>query len=140
MATALVITRLMSKVRKSMEDQKLANETLCRSRTKSTSRFGQSSTTAARASDGWLAICPMSTSLEELPGGSYAMGIGGEVMTRIRAFPRKPDIEKTRLDINQIRERRQLKPRGNSFAPSSPLCVGAQTVNLLSCILAAIVL
>jgi C4-dicarboxylate-specific signal transduction histidine kinase len=124
-ATAFVITRLMSKVRKSMEDQKRAEETLRRSQahlahvTRVLTMGEMASSIAHEINQPLSAIVNNgSACLRWLAGDSPNLdeareaarrivrdgNRAGEVMTRIRAFLRKTDTGKTRLDINTIIE------------------------------------
>jgi C4-dicarboxylate-specific signal transduction histidine kinase len=121
--TALVITRLMSKVRKSTEEQRRAEETLRRSQAElahvtRVMTMGEFATSVAHeinqplsaiVTNGsaclrWLA--GDSPNLEEARDAARRIVRDGEragdVLTRIRAFLKKSDTQKTRLDINQI--------------------------------------
>lgn len=120
--TALVITRLMSKVRKSMEDQKRAEEALRRSQAEMAHvtrvmTMGELAASiaheinqplAAIVNNGsacvrWLAgdspnLAETREAAEEIiREGNRA----GEVITRVRAFLRKSETEKAPIDINQ---------------------------------------
>ena len=122
-ATAFVITRLMSRVRKSMEDQKRAEEALRRSQAEMAHvtrvmTMGELAASIAHeinqplsaiVNNGsaclrWLA--GDSPNLDEARAAAQRIvrdgNRAGDVMTRIRAFLRKTDTEKGRLDINQI--------------------------------------
>jgi C4-dicarboxylate-specific signal transduction histidine kinase len=124
-ATAFVITRLMSKVRTSMEDQKRAEETLRRSQahlahvTRVLTMGEMAASIAHEINQPLSAIVNNgSACLRWLAGDSPNLdeareaarrivrdgNRAGEVMTRIRAFLRKTDTGKTRLDINKIIE------------------------------------
>jgi len=121
--TAFVITRLMSKVRKSIEHQRRAEETLRRSQAElahvaRVMTMGELAASIAHevnqplsaiVNNGsaclrWLA--GDSPNLDEARQAAQRIvrdgNRAGDVMTRIRAFLRKTDTEKGRLDINQI--------------------------------------
>jgi C4-dicarboxylate-specific signal transduction histidine kinase len=122
-ATAFVITRLMSKVRKSMEDQRRAEETLRRSQAELAHitrviTMGELAASIAHEINQPLSaiVNNGSACLRWLAGDSPNLdeareaarrivrdgNRAGDVMTRIRGFLRKTDSEKSRLDINQI--------------------------------------
>jgi C4-dicarboxylate-specific signal transduction histidine kinase len=124
-ATAFVITRLMSKVRKSMEDQRRAEETLRRSQAElahvtRVMTMGELAASIAHEINQPLSaiVNNGSACLRWLAGDSPNLdeareaarrivrdgNRAGEVMTRIRAFLRKTETGKTRLDINKIIE------------------------------------
>ena len=121
--TAVVITRLMSRVRSSMEDQKHAEETLRIARAElahitRVMTMGELAASIAHEINQPLSaiVSNGSACLRWLAGESPNLGEAseaarrivrdatraGDVITRIRAFLRKTDTEKTRLDINQI--------------------------------------
>jgi signal transduction histidine kinase len=120
--TAFVITRLISKMRKSVEDRVRAEETLRRSQAElahvtRVTALGELAASIAHeinqplsaiVNNGsaclrWLALDP--PDLEEARENARDIvrdgKRAGEVITRIRALLRKTDAEKTRLDINQ---------------------------------------
>jgi C4-dicarboxylate-specific signal transduction histidine kinase len=123
---AIVITRLMSRVRKSLEDQKLAEDTLRRSQAelahvRRVVTMGELAASiaheinqplAAIVNNGsaclrWLAgDAPNLVEAQEAAQRIVRDGNrAAEVITRIRGFLRKTESEKLRLDINQtIRE------------------------------------
>jgi C4-dicarboxylate-specific signal transduction histidine kinase len=124
-ATAFVITRLMAKVRKSMQDQRRAEETLRRSQAElahvtRVMTMGELAASIAHEINQPLSaiVNNGSACLRWLAGDSPNLdeareaarrivrdgNRAGDVMTRIRAFLRKTDTGKTRLDINQIIE------------------------------------
>ena len=125
LATAFVITRLMAKVRKSMEDQRRAEETLRRSQAElahvtRVMTMGELAASIAHEINQPLSaiVNNGSACLRWLAGDSPNLdeareaarrivrdgNRAGDVMTRIRAFLRKADTGKTQLDINQIIE------------------------------------
>lgn len=123
---AVVITRLMSRVRKSQEDQKRAEETLRRSQTelahvRRVMTMGELAASIAHeinqplsaiVNNGsaclrWLAgDAPNLVEAQEAARRIVRDGNrAAEVITRIRGFLRKTESQKSRLDINQtIRE------------------------------------
>ncbi len=121
--TAVVITRLMAKVRKSIEDQRRAEETLRRSQAElahvtRVMTMGELAASIAHeinqplsaiVNNGsaclrWLA--GDSPNLDEAREAAQRIvrdgNRAGDVITRIRSFLRKTDTEKGRLDMNQI--------------------------------------
>jgi C4-dicarboxylate-specific signal transduction histidine kinase len=121
--TAFVITRLMSRLRKSSEDQKRAEEALRRSQAEMAHvtrvvTMGELAVSIAHeinqplsaiVTNGsaclrWLASDP--PNLDEAREAARRIvsdgNRAGEVITRIRGLLRKSDTEKVRLDINQI--------------------------------------
>lgn len=121
-STAFVITRLMAKVRKSMEDQRRAEEALRRSQAEMAHvtrvmTMGELAASIAHeinqplsaiVTNGsaclrWLAadspnLAEARTAAEEVIREG---GRAGEVITRIRAFLRKSETAKASIDINQ---------------------------------------
>jgi|SRR6266851_4750506 len=121
--TAVVITRLMAKVRRSIEDQRRAEETLRRSQAElahvtRVMTMGELAASIAHEINQPLSaiVNNGSACLRWLNGDSPNLAEArqaaqrivrdgnraGDVITRIRAFLRKTDTEKSRLDINQI--------------------------------------
>lgn len=124
-ATAFVISRLLSKVRKSIEDQRRAEEALRKSQAEMAHvtrlmTMGELATSIAHeinqplsaiVNNGsaclrWLAADPPNlgeaneAAKRIVRDGSRA----GEIISRIRAFLQKTDAPKVRMDINQIIE------------------------------------
>src|SRR5216683_4809505 len=120
---AVVITRLMTRVRKSLEDQKRAEETLQKSQAelmhvRRVTTMGELAASIAHEINQPLSaiVNNGSACLRWLNGDSPNLAEArqaaqrivrdgnraGDVITRIRAFLRKTDTEKSRLDINQI--------------------------------------
>lgn len=121
--TAIVITRLMSKVRKSIEDQRRAEETLRKSQAElahvtRVMTMGEFATSVAHEINQPLSaiVTNGSACLRWLAGDSPNLdeareaarrivrdgNRAGDVLTRIRAFLKKSDTQRTRLDINHI--------------------------------------
>ena len=122
LSTAYVITRLMSKVRKSIEDQKRAEEALRRSQAEMAHvtrvmTMGELAASIAHEINQPLSaiVNNGSACLRWLAGDSPNLAEAreaaqdiiregnraGEVITRIRAFLRKTETEKAPIDINQ---------------------------------------
>lgn len=122
LSTAFVITRLMSKVRKSMEDQRRAEEALRRSQAEMAHvtrvmTMGELAASIAHEINQPLSaiVNNGSACLRLLAGDSPNLAEAreaaqdiiregnraGEVITRIRAFLRKTETEKVPIDINQ---------------------------------------
>ena len=122
-STAFVITRLMSKVRKSMEDQRRAEEALRRSQAEMAHvtrvmTMGELAASIAHEVNQPLSaiVNNGSACLRWLAGDSPNLAEAreaaqdiiregnraGEVITRIRAFLRKSETEKMPIDINQV--------------------------------------
>lgn len=123
LTTAFVITRLMSKVRKSVEDQKRAEETLRRARAElahftRVMTMGELAASIAHEINQPLSaiVTNGSACLRWLAGDAPNLAEAreaaqrivrdgnraGDVMTRIRAFLKKTDTQKAQVDINQI--------------------------------------
>lgn len=121
--TAFVITRLMSRVRKSVEDQKQTEETLRRARAELAHvtrvlTMGELAASIAHEINQPLSaiVTNGSACLRWLAGDAPNLDEAreaarrivrdgdraGDVITRIRAFLKKTDTQKAQLDINQI--------------------------------------